>query len=243
MKFITRSKKVNDMASNKLKNQNVISEMIYPDITDELLKKAEIIISETLLYDEISKYMAKEDPGATICSLVCEDNHIDMTVAISRKWGGFGFDVRLIIQDVEVSNNRQVISFHAEYRKVAYNNIVERLSGKMTGVTILKRIVGMIVRTIIDHIFKLNDPPSNYTDSIIYSPIDSLFIVNLSQIEQIQKLAQPLLGVEDCVLDFICFEAMHKHGKISILPYVFDKDRMMQSVIASQFVYFTLQDN
>lgn len=234
---------VKDMASNKLKDQNVISEMIYPDITDELIKKAEIIIPETLLYHEISKYMAKEDPGVTIYSLVCEDNHIDMAVAINRKWGGFGFDVRLSIQDVEVSKNRQVISFHAEYRKVAYNNIVERLSGKMTGVTILKRIVGMIIRTIIDHIFKLNDSPLNYSDCIIYSPSDSLFIVNLPQIEQIQSLSRPLLGVEDCVLDFICFEAVHKHGKIAILPYIIDKDRMMQSVIASQFVYFTLQDN
>jgi hypothetical protein len=101
----------------------------------------------------------------------------------------------------------------------------------------------MIIRTIIDHIFKLNDSPLNYSDCIIYSPSDSLFIVNLPQIEQIQSLSRPLLGVEDCVLDFICFEAVHKHGKIAILPYIIDKDRMVQSVIASQFVYFTLQDN
>ena len=188
MKFITCSKKVRDMASKILKYQNVISEMIYADISDELFRKGEIIIPETLLYHEISKYMAKEDPGVTIYSLVCEDNHIDMAVAINRKWGGFGFDVRLSIRDVEVSKNRQVISFHAEFRKVAYNNVVERLSGKMTGVTILKRIVGMIIRTIIDHIFKLNDSLSNYTDFIIFSPKDRYNTWSYSQIHGSETL-------------------------------------------------------
>ena len=182
MKFITCSKKVRDMASKILKYQNVISEMIYADISDELFRKGEIIIPETLLYHEISKYMAKEDPGVTIYSLVCEDNHIDMAVAINRKWGGFGFDVRLSIRDVEVSKNRQVISFHAEFRKVAYNNVVERLSGKMT-------------------------------------------------------------GVDDCVLDFIWFEAAHKQGQLSILSVFLDKDKMMQSISLSQFAYFILQND
>jgi len=224
---------------NLLGDQTVISELVYANIHSDLIKKGEVVIPESVLEKQVQAFLAKDDMGVTIDALACKAGHIELTAAIDKLGVSLCSVVMLTIRDAVISKDRQIVSFQVEPGKVTGNNMLGKLSEKMIGIPILKRIVDAIVRTIIDYIFKSDGSRWIIMDDVTYSPQDSLLIVDISRIEQIQKLSCPLVGVEDSVLDFISFKAVHKPGGITILPEISDKGKMMKNLIVSPFHQLT----
>ena len=227
------------IAPNKLGDQTVISEMIHANIHSELLKKGEVVIPESVLEKQVREFLAKDDMGVTIDALACKEDHIALTVTVDKLGVSLSSAAKLTIRDAGIGKDRQIVSFHVAPGKVTGNNMLGRLSEKMIGIPVLKRIVDMIVRTIIEYIFKSDGPRWLITDHVTYSLEDSQLIVDVSRIGQIEKLSRPLPGIEESVLDFISFKAVHQSGGISIIPEISDKGKMMKSVFVSQFRHFT----
>ena len=214
-------------------NKTVISEIVFANIHSDLIKKGEIIIPGTLLEKEVQSFMVKNQPDITIDSLTCGEKQINIAITANKFLLSLSSTLTLIIRDAEITKDRQVISFYADPGKMAGNNMLGKLSEKMISLPVMKTIVEAIVKAIINYIFKSVGSQLAITNHIRYSINDSLLIVDLTQIEQIQKLSTPIAGSANSILDFISLKAAHNKDGIIIFAETSDKANLMKNMIGN----------
>lgn len=208
MDMLESLKKTSKMMSSKISNLNIdeqVAALMKANFNRDLIKKRELFIPQALLEKRIAEILSDQvsNVDARLESFVCKEDCIEIAINTKKKIIENSVIMTLRIHDLEISRDRQIAVCHIGNEKVSGNNFAGKICAGILSVTV-SDIVHKAVSS------------KDIADIATFSTDTRLLSVDLSKLEPIQKLMEPIGVINLSLLDVLDINVSHRNGGLAV---------------------------
>ena len=180
------------------------------------LKKGEFVVSEKLMKLHIEKEVAKEE-DIELIDVYCTPEGLQVSLIAEKFMAKVKVIFCIYIKNIKITSKRQVIIFSFKNEKIIGDN----LSGIIISTFTEALLAGIISKAVF---------PDEILRSIHYKPDHTAAIVDLQDVDFINKMNKPLFNTSKTLFDLISVTgAKHTHNgikvKVKAMSFLSKKER------------------